>query len=179
MDSRSNKLRKLVRYIERTEANSERLCCNGLHIGANPSSIISEMQYLINLKPIKWPLIHTSISFHEKDRFKVSNQVMAEIANDYAKYMGFENCCYLAVRHNNSHPHFHFVGSLVDVFGNRISDSYSAYQGRTFAEGIERKYDLVQSQLCPPIRKQKIRKIIEENELEDVSYGYDPRYHWV
>ena len=50
-------------------------------------------------KPIKDPVGHISLDFHPKDKPRMTDELMAEIAQDYMKQMGLTNTPFIVVRH--------------------------------------------------------------------------------
>ena len=59
-------------------------------------------------KPIKDPVGHISLDFHPKDKAKMTDELMAEIAQDYMNQMGLANTPFIVVRHyDKEHPHCH------------------------------------------------------------------------
>lgn len=67
---------------------------------------------------------HISLSFSPKDKERLTDEYMTNIANDYLKGMGITDTQYLIIRHNDrEHPHCHIVFNRVNNFGQTIKDS--------------------------------------------------------
>lgn len=67
---------------------------------------------------------HISLSFSPKDKERLTDEYMTNIANEYLKGMGIIDTQYLIVRHNDrEHPHCHIVFNRVNNFGQTIKDS--------------------------------------------------------
>ena len=65
---------------------------------------------------------HLSLSFAPEDAPKLSNRLMADIANEYLRRMGIVNTQYIISRHHDKpHPHVHIVYNRVNNDGNAIS----------------------------------------------------------
>jgi hypothetical protein len=75
------------------------------------------------MNPISKPVAHISLDFSAQDKDKLTDAMMANIAIDYMKQMGYTNTQYLIVRHyDTDHPHIHLVINRIDNNGKRISD---------------------------------------------------------
>ena len=67
---------------------------------------------------------HISLSFSPKDKERLTDEYMTDIANEYLKGMGIVDTQYLIIRHNDrEHPHCHIVFNRVNNFGQTIKDS--------------------------------------------------------
>lgn len=67
---------------------------------------------------------HVSLSFSPKDKERLTDEYMTNIANEYLKGMGITDTQYLIIRHNDrEHPHCHIVFNRVNNFGQTIKDS--------------------------------------------------------
>ena len=75
-------------------------------------------------KPIKDPVGHISLDFHPKDKPRMTDELMAEIALDYLRQMGLTNTPFIVVRHyDKEHPHCHVVFSRVDYNGKILTQT--------------------------------------------------------
>lgn len=65
-----------------------------------------------------------SLSFSPKDKERLTDEYMTDIANEYLKGMEITVTQYLIVRHNDrEHPHCHIVFNRINNFGQTIKDS--------------------------------------------------------
>lgn len=86
---------------------------------------------------------HASVSFPEADRGKVTDELMKNIAKDYADKFGLEQ--YAVIKHNDAkHEHFHIVGNRVKYDGKTVSDKFCASRGVELSKRLELKYELSQ-----------------------------------
>ncbi|MDR2912523.1 MAG: relaxase/mobilization nuclease domain-containing protein [Alistipes sp.] len=80
-------------------------------------------QSLLNPR-IKNTVGHISLSFSERDKAKLDNQTMTEIAREYMQKMGITDTQFLIVRHHDApHPHCHIVYNRVRDDGSTVPDS--------------------------------------------------------
>jgi len=83
---------------------------------------------------------HASVSFPEVDG-KVSNELMKDIAKDYADKFGLEQ--YAVIRHHDGkNEHFHVIGNRVKYDGKTVSDQFCAGRGVELGKRLEIKYKL-------------------------------------
>jgi hypothetical protein len=90
-------------------------------------------------------VLHTSVSFPEADRGKITDEMMKNIAKDYANKFGLEQ--YAVVKHNDAkHEHFHIVANRVKYDGQTVSDNFIASRGVELSKQLEVKYNLSRAQ---------------------------------
>ena len=132
-----------VRYnLEKEKA--EILHTEGLRMDS-PQHMIDDFNYVRKANPNLGKAVwHTSISFSPDDKGKVSDQLMKDIASDYADKFGLEQ--YAVIRHNDAlHEHFHIIGNRVKYNGQTVSDQFSAGRGVELSHKLEKKYNLAQA----------------------------------
>ncbi len=67
---------------------------------------------------------HISLSFSERDKAKLTDEKMTEIAREYMQKMGITDTQFLIVRHHDApHPHCHIVYNRVRNDGSTVPDS--------------------------------------------------------
>jgi hypothetical protein len=87
------------------------------------------------------PVMHIAISFHRNDSGKVSNQDMQAIGREIIHQLGYGNCQYLMVRHEDQqHPHFHIVINRVDKEGKLVSDKMDYLRIQKVIKELEKQY---------------------------------------
>src|SRR5690606_11931079 len=94
-----------------------------------------------NLK-VKNPVMHLSVNFKTEDH--ISEKVQKEFVKRVLDEMEIkdDNYQYIAVRHNDKHPHFHIVVNRVGFDGKTLSDSYTKYKIGTACDKIEKEMEL-------------------------------------
>ena len=96
-------------------------------------------------KPIKDPVGYISLDFHPKDKPRMTDKLMAEIAQDYMKQMGLTNTPFVVVRHyDKEHPHCHIVFSRVDYDGKILTQTTNFKKNERVCKALNRKYQLMQ-----------------------------------
>lgn len=96
---------------------------------------------------------HISLSFSPKDKERLTDEYMTDIANEYLKGMGITDTQFLIIRHNDrEHPHCHIVFNRVNNLGQTIKDS------NNFRKNIEICRDITLShKLYLPQGKESIK----------------------
>ena len=86
----------------------------------NPQQMIDDFNFLRKTNPDLGKAVwHASFSFAPEDKGKVSEQLMKDIAKDYADKFGLEQ--YAVVKHNDTrHEHFHIVANQVKYDGKTV-----------------------------------------------------------
>lgn len=112
------------------------------------------------------PMSHIILSFSAKDSGSLTDERMAEIAEEYLRRMGYEDTQYVIFRHHDrSHPHCHIIANRVSNKGKTIKDSNERIRNFKVCKELTRQYGLY-------ISKGK------ENVNEDRLRGMDAiRYH--
>ncbi len=94
-------------------------------------------------KPIKDPVGHISLDFHPADAPRMTDELMAEIAQDYMTQMGLTDTPYIVVRHNDkAHPHCHIVFSRVDNVGKILTQTTNFKKNERVCKALNKKYGL-------------------------------------
>ncbi|TGX84439.1 hypothetical protein E5360_06615 [Muribaculum intestinale] len=94
-------------------------------------------------KPIKDPVGHISLDFHPKDKPRMTDELMAEIALDYLRQMGLTNTPFIVVRHyDKEHPHCHVVFSRVDYNGKILTQTTNFKKNERVCKALNKKYQL-------------------------------------
>jgi len=72
---------------------------------------------------------------------KLSNDKFNKLAAEYLERMGYGNCPYVAIRHEDKqHSHIHILASVVDFEGNKVSDSKNFEHSQKISRELEDKY---------------------------------------
>ena len=106
------------------------------------------------------PVIHISLNPDPKDA--LSDEVLADIADEYMEGMGWGGQPYIVYKHTDiGRTHVHIVSVQVDTTGRKIDDSRRNERSVVLTERIEREYGL---------RPAKGRKNMELWQLKPVDY---------
>lgn len=96
-------------------------------------------------KPIKDPVGHISLDFHPADKPRMTDELMAEVAQAYMKQMGLTNTPYIVVRHyDKAHPHCHIVFSRVDYNGKILTQTTNFKKNERVCKALNLKHRLMQ-----------------------------------
>lgn len=96
-------------------------------------------------KPIKDPVGHISLDFHPDDAPKMTDELMAEVAQEYMRQMGLTNTPYIVVRHfDKAHPHCHIVFSRVDYDGKILTQTTNFKKNERVCKALNLKHRLTQ-----------------------------------
>lgn len=110
-----------------------------------PQHMIDDFNHVRKVNPDLGKAVwHTSVSFAPEDKGKISEQLMKDIAKDYADKFNLEQ--YAVIRHNDAkHEHFHIIANRVKYDGKTVSDQFCASRGVELSHRLEKKYELTQA----------------------------------
>ena len=123
-------------------------------------------------KPIKDPVGHISLDFHPKDKPRMTDELMAEIAQDYMKQMGLTNTPFIVVRHyDKEYPHCHIVFSRVDYDGKILTQTTNFKKNERVCKALNRKYQLMQgkSKLNTDVSKLRGKEKVRYQLVQDIA----------
>lgn len=134
---------KALNYIIDTKKSAEIIASDGVSLDSI-KSITDSFETQLSMRPeIAKPVYHISLSFHPKDKKMLSNELMAEIANDYLRMMKLDNTQFVVVRHHDKeHPHIHLCINRIDYKGKLISDQNNYRKNEVVAKALTKKYGL-------------------------------------
>ncbi|MFI3294221.1 MAG: relaxase/mobilization nuclease domain-containing protein [Rikenellaceae bacterium] len=140
---KSNSFKSTLAYILDDKKGAKIIAAEGVHCDYLDNLIRSfEMQRSMKPEIVK-PLYHIPLSFSPKDSDKITDELMAEIAEFYIKQMGFGNTQYVAVRHHDKrHPHVHLCINRIDNDGKVIRDTKDYERNERVCKQITEKYGL-------------------------------------
>jgi hypothetical protein len=97
-----------------------------------------------SMKPdVSKPVAHISLDFSVQDKAKLTDVLMAGIAVEYLKRMGYRNTQFIIVRHHDTdHPHIHIVVNRIDNDGNRISDQNERFRSTKICMELTKQFGL-------------------------------------
>ena len=126
-------------------------------------------------KPIKDPVGHISLDFHPADKPRMTDELMAEVAQDYMKQMGLTNTPYIVVRHyDKAHPHCHIVFSRVDYDGKILTQTTNFKKNERVCKTLNLKHRLMQgkSKLNTDISKLRGKEKVRYQLVRDIARVY-------
>ncbi len=86
---------------------------------------------------------HISLSFHERDKARMTDSFMRKIAREYMHEMGIDDTEYVICRHHDKpYPHCHIVFSRVNRKGKVISDKEEYLRNVRVCKHLSMKYGL-------------------------------------
>ncbi|MEO8173577.1 MAG: relaxase/mobilization nuclease domain-containing protein [Sediminibacterium sp.] len=114
---------------------------------------------------LKSPVQHIILSYYPGE--KISNEKMAEIAQEYLEKLGIKNTQYVVVKHNDKdHLHTHILFNRVDNDGRTIKDNWLGLRGKKMAQELTQRHDLI-----PALKKDlKLTHVQNLNNYEATRY---------
>ena len=141
------------------------------HTGmAKEMNLVAEMRPGLGLK-----VQHCAISLAPKEKLSLAQ--WAEVAEQYQKDLGYEDCQFLAVLHTDTeNQHLHFIANRVSCFGTTVSDSGDFKKQEKLMRKLEIKYGLtpVNSSTEAKTRQKRLQKGVA---LDSKSSGALPPTH--
>ena len=126
-------------------------------------------------KPIKDPVGHISLDFHPADAPRMTDELMAAVAQDYMEQMGLTDTPYIVVRHNDkAHPHCHIVFSRVDNAGKILTQTSNFKKNEHFCKALNLKHRLTQgkSKLNTDVSKLRGKEKVRYQLVRDIASVY-------
>lgn len=126
-------------------------------------------------KPVKDPVGHISLDFHPEDKPRMTDELMAEVAQDYMRQMGLVNTPYIVVRHfDKAHPHCHIVFSRVDYDGKILTQTTNFKKNERVCKALNLKHRLIQgrSKLNTDVSKLRGKEKVRYQLVNDIARIY-------
>ena len=126
-------------------------------------------------KPIKDPVGHISLDFHPADAPRMTDELMAAVAQDYMKQMRLTNTPYIVVRHyDKAHPHCHIVFSRVDYDGKILTQTTNFKKNERVCKALNLKHRLMQgkSKLNTDVSKLRGKEKVRYQLVHDIARVY-------
>ena len=124
---------------------------------------------------------HISLSFAPEDAPKLSNRLMANIANEYLQRMGIVNTQYIISRHHNKpHPHVHIVYNRVDNDGKAISGDQNFRKSARITQALTSEYNLTFGKGKKKVNRDRLKgkDVIKYRIYDTVKGGLDVCIDW-
>ena len=107
-------------------------------------SIIHSFEFQAEAKPsVKKPAGHLSLNFALQDKSRLTDELMAEIAEEYMRQMGIADTQFILVRHQDrEHDHMHLVYNRVSYRKKTINSGNDWKKSTKICRAITEKYGL-------------------------------------
>ena len=137
--------RGCVQYVTGKD-EAKILASDGVLLGS-VGNIADSFEYQRGLNPrCSKPVGHIALSFKPEDKEKLTDGMMAKIAQEYMELMGIRDTQFILVRHHNTaNPHCHLVYNRVDNNGIIISDKFERKRSEKIVKHLKDKYGLTYS----------------------------------
>jgi hypothetical protein len=132
--------------------------------GDNPTDLAQEFNEVASLRPTtKLPVRHISLSFAPGD--VVDRLDQESIVNRVMTHMGYDDCQFIGIAHHrddpghdlpHDHDHLHIVVNAIDVYGQRVSDSWDRFKIQPILRDIERDFGLQPVKNSWELKQEKI-----------------------
>lgn len=147
----------MVNYVLQ-KPNAEPLGSRGLR-NDSIDHIVDCFRMQASLNPIAKPVAHISLDFSVKDKERLTNRMMMQIADEYLRRMGYGNTQVLIVRHHDrEHPHLHLVLNRIDGNGKRISDKNERVRNVKVCRELSDKYGLYIAPNKENVKRHRLRE---------------------
>jgi hypothetical protein len=109
---------------------------------------------------------HIKIRIAPEDQGKLNNQNWIEIANDYARKIGFEQNPFAVYIHeeDTEKEHIHIVASRIMENNLAVKDNYTHYKNMDFCREVEKQYKL-----------REVQRVLETVKANEVFIKQDHR----
>ena len=149
--------RGVVNYVMQ-KPDAEPLGSRGLR-NDSIDHIVDCFRMQASLNPIAKPVAHISLDFSVKDKERLTNRMMMQIADEYLRRMGYGNTQVLIVRHHDrEHPHLHLVLNRIDGNGRRISDKNERVRNVKVCRELSDKYGLYIAPNKENVKRHRLRE---------------------
>ena len=104
-------------------------------------ALLSFENYLLANRNTEKPVLHIALSPAPED--KLTDEQLAELAQNYMQKMGYGDQPYIAYKHGDTHnTHIHIVSVCVDEEGRKINDSFEHHRSMTACRELEIDFGL-------------------------------------
>lgn len=139
----------------------------------------SAFEDICKLKPgIKNKGYHISINLPHNENLPENKFI--DLAQDYIKGMGYENCPYLIYKHaDKDHSHIHIIISSINYSGEKINDSFYKLRSQKLSRELENKYNLTPTKYYQfnnsSLQENNERKYFFQKALQKALRGYSTK----
>ena len=132
-----------VNYVNNPDPKKKAhiIASNGVLLDDN-HSIIHSFEFQAEAKPsVKKPAGHLSLNFALQDKSRLTDKLMAEIAEEYMRQMGIADTQFILVRHQDrEHDHMHLVYNRVSYRKKTINSGNDWKKSTKICRAITEKY---------------------------------------
>ena len=148
-----------VNYVMRDDKGAELIDSKGV-LTNDKQSVIDSFRLQCQMNPdVKVVVGHISLNFSVEDTSRITNELMAQIAQEYMQKMGIKDTQYILVRHHDrEHPHCHLVFNRVNDQGKVISDSNDRKRSARICKELTIKYDLHIAQGKEHVKRERLKE---------------------
>jgi hypothetical protein len=147
-------------------------------LGDNASDLAREFDQIAKLRPTtQLPVRHISLSFAPADEGKVSDSDKEAIVVRVVAEMGYEDCQFIGINHHrddpghdlpHDHDHLHIVVNAVNLYGERVSDSWDRFKIQPILREIERDFGLQPVKNSWELKQEKIHNLNPDLEISQL-----------
>jgi Relaxase/Mobilisation nuclease domain len=147
-------------------------------LGNNASDLAREFDQIANLRPTtQLPVRHISLSFAPGDDGRVSDSDKEAIVVRVVAEMGYADCQFIGINHHrddpghdlpHDHDHLHIVVNAVNLYGERVSDSWDRFKIQPILRGIERDFGLQPVKNSWEVTQEKIHTLNPDLEISQL-----------
>lgn len=119
------------------------IASDGVDLTSNKSIVASFSLQAKSRPSLRNFVGHISLNFSPEDTPKLSDRLMADIAQEYLRRMGIVNTQYVVFRHHDKpHAHVHIVYNRVDNDGNAMVGDQGFRKSARITQALTREYGL-------------------------------------
>ena len=161
--------------------NAEIIASEGVDLTSNKSITASFCLQAKSRPSLKNFVGHISLNFAPEDAPKLSNRLMADIANEYLRRMGIVNTQYIISRHHDKpHPHVHIVYNRVDNDGKAISGDQNFRKSARITQALTSEYNLTFGKGKKKVNRDRLKgkDVIKYRIYDTVKGGLEVCVDW-
>ena len=149
----------VLKYILDPAKKTELINSEGVRTKDNDSIIRSfEAQAQLNPRVVK-NVYHISLNFSSRDKEKITNELMSQIANEYMTQMGLVDTQFIIGRHHDKeHPHIHICCNRVNNYGKTISDKNDRFRSEAICKELTLKHGLYYAQGKENVKEHRLKE---------------------
>ena len=153
----------VVNYVFKEGKDAKLLASEGVRTNSLQNIIACFNDQASQKSKVKNIVGHTALSFSEKDKHRLTDERMVQIAHDYMEKMKIKNTQYIIVRHfDRDHPHIHIVHNRVDNDGHTISDSNDQIRSSSICKELTMRYGLYMSKGKEKVKTHRLHGMDKE-----------------
>ena len=133
-----------IDYANDPRKNAKLIGCSEGVFTLSSKTIADSFETQAGMNPrLANPMSHIILAFSPRDSRNMTDDRMAEIADDYLQRMGYEDTQFVIFRHfDKSHPHCHIIANRVNNKGKTIKDGKEHMRNIKVCKELTAKYGL-------------------------------------